>query len=204
MENRELKIVLNIKKEAEEMFNSPSFKRALMDVDKLRENMQRVVGPVTEAISNFHKIYSLNNYSFYSEPIKIIPPPRPVTYREVEYIIQKNISKQIKNNGSQNQLIFTKDKKLTRSVSNKQLEYPFSGGKKRLIVFEYILEKGSAYLPTDDLRDLAGCASNEALRKVIEGINKKARLMLGLNDSIIEGRYGFGYRINPKVEIFEE
>jgi len=44
----------------------------------------------------------------------------------------------------------------------------------------------------------------EELRKIIEGINKKARLMLGLNDSIIEGRYGFGYRINPKVEIFEE
>ncbi len=96
-----------------------------------------------------------------------------------------------------------KEKTLARTVPGMMLVSRFSskgGEAKRMQLLERLI-RHKKYLPTKDLREELDCPSGEAVRKLVQGINNKAKKDLSIKFNIVEGRSGFGYRINSALSI---
>lgn len=164
-------------------FGNPFYKKALEEFADLqlqiRNNLEMAVKPI---------IKSLNISSNLDAP---------------KFIVSK-IPRLIRNKTTENNLMTglfydSKEKILTRTIGERLLTTRFKGGEaKRLNLFER-LKQAKSYIKTETLRDELNCPSTEAVRKIVQGINNKVFSDLNVKDKIIEGRPGFGYRINPRV-----
>lgn len=93
------------------------------------------------------------------------------------------------------------EKILTRTVPGKVLSSRFKGGEaKRVNLFEKLV-KAKKFVETRSLQEELGCPTTEAVRKLAQGINNKIRNDLNIEEKVIEGRLGFGYRINPQIAV---
>ena len=94
-----------------------------------------------------------------------------------------------------------KEKILSRVVPGVTLTSKFQGGDaKRMQLLERLIRNGG-YVQTDTLRDELDCPSNEAVRKIVQGINTKVKNDLSISEKIIAGRPTFGYHINPQISV---
>jgi len=197
------KVILKAQEGAQTIIDNPSLKKALEGIGDMRESIQRAMKPFVDTMTSFNKAYQPD--FLYREPLIFPLPPRPVTYPEVQHIVKKEISKIPRNTTTDNiEIVFTKDKELVKNVAGKKFLYAFAGGKKRLKAFEALLRNQGEYIETDILRRLAASASDQSLRKIVQGINRQARLKLDLKNPLIEHRRGFGYRISKRVKVIKE
>lgn len=95
-----------------------------------------------------------------------------------------------------------KEKILSRTVPGTILQSHFMTGEaKRVHFFERLL-RAKKYVGTEDLRVEFDCPTKEAVRKMVQGINNKLKDDLALKKlSVIQGKPGSGYRINPEATI---
>jgi uncharacterized protein YbaR (Trm112 family) len=181
-----LKIVEQAQQEAEVAFKNVSERvsEANKKAQALKDSMQRP----------YYKI----------SPKAFVPPPGPATAKEIETLIDKRLKPQTRNDKSTDTDIFysKKDKTLKRHIGPKALEYKFAQGKRHLLFDLLVLTE--TYTQTETLKDKLSCPSKNAVYKLVEGINTRSRNDLRIDDSLIEGREGFGYRLNPKFKIHKE
>lgn len=146
---------------------------------------------------NINKI--MNTGSIFSEKKMFLAPTRPATYSEIQRLMIENLRK---SPVSSTEILYTKDKELIRTITDRKVTYSFMD-KKRATVFEYLVES-SNYVSTNKLLSVSESPSEGALRKLIQGMNTAIKNKLKLNDRIIIGRQGFGYIINKKFSIISE
>ena len=151
--------------------------------------------------------------------------PKPVLHRPAEFILPipprdrtvriapdqfnelvgrlSTQTKVVEMETSQDLVYDFKEKTLTRTVPGMTLVSRFnskSGEAKRMQLLERLI-RHKKYLATKDLREELECPSGEAVRKLVQGINNKVKKDLSIKFNIIEGRSGFGYRINSALSI---
>ena len=92
----------------------------------------------------------------------------------------------------------------TRPVHTIERSMRFDGGEdnKRRDLFEK-LRKTRGYVETSELKRILNCRTNDAVYKIVQGLNNQAADKLGLTMKLVEGLQGRGYRVNSQIAIHE-
>lgn len=98
----------------------------------------------------------------------------------------------------------TSDISLNRIIDGKFFSYDLSEGGKRKKLLDILLDK-KVYVQTEELKNLLGCPTSQAVAKIVQTLNEYACNMLKLKKiKLIDSKKGSGYRINPKIHIEKE
>jgi len=217
---------LNIAKDA--IKNMAESMRPFLDqIEKTQQQIKIATAPATEALKILHSnmapaLKEISEYQkkiaetkesyltsvevtpsmfYYSEPTMRLHPTDRKLFEEIRD--KKNKVKILEENNYH--IIYDKKEKyLSLTVPGKILTHQFKGGEaKRVNLFERLL-RAKTYVPTKDLKNELDCPTDEAVRKLAQGINTDTKKNLFLKSNIIEGKSGFGYRINPKITIHKK
>lgn len=192
-----LKIVEDAIKSAEDFHKSPMAKEAFYQAKRFDEERGKVFNQYKEMIRPKSLSYGLISF----------PPPRPpVTIAEMRSLLaeqHKNpVVKKIDSGVKTAELIYNRhDKELKKYIGNKEISCDFS--KKRLSLLEVLLDS-DGYVETSTLMDMLKCPTSSAVSKLAKGVNNRTKNKLQIKEKLIDGRSGFGYRINPKIRIHKE
>lgn len=128
-------------------------------------------------------------------------PPRPATKKDVEEIVDRKLKNLSSNNPTE--LVYTKDKGLVRNIGDEKMEYRFMKTQKIMKVFEALIDTDSEdkFETTEVLMRIGKYAKDTTLRKAVGDFNDGVGTRLKLKYKLIEGRRGFGYRVNPKATV---
>jgi len=180
----------------DEVLNSPSMKAAIETARQFSDTSKRIFAEVQ---AEFPK----KDTYFMTAPV---PPPRPITARELDSILEKRLAPLEKKKPEVSSDIFLsydrKNKELIREAG-KTLVLKFSGTGKRRDLFEIIFD-ADGFVDTETLMEKTGSPSFNAVSKLTQGINSRVISDLKLKKKLIEGREGFGYRINPEITIHRQ
>lgn len=192
----------------------------LEQMRKTKETVEKITKPLTESLKAVES-FSQKMAEVEKERTQILPrllpyhrsisvdsivytPPRvqldPADRKLLEEIRDQKKSTHEKNTSD---LVYDKKEKiLSRTVPGIILQSHFMTGEaKRVHFFERLL-RAKKYVGTEDLRVEFDCPTKEAVRKMVQGINNKLKEDLELKKpSVIQGKPGSGYRINPEVSI---
>lgn len=187
----EVALLESIRKDAEErMFqiakivDSPALKMVAEQASRFQETMRELTRP-SESIPAIR---------FTPRTVRLDPDQfRDLVSRPDRASVNEKVSADL--------LYNFKEKILSRQVAGATLISRFNGdGAKRAQLLERLL-RHKGYVDSADLREELECPSGDAVRKLVQGINKKIMRDLNISENIIEGRASFGYRINPTIPV---
>lgn len=190
--------------------------------DQLAKTLVPALKPIQDTISRlndsgiFRDLEKMRNlYAelfkpnlFPAERFTILPHTSRKVFSEedVEEIVQNALEKSIETGVTKPlDLIWnTKEKILSRAVPGITLNSSFRGGEaKRMNLLEKLIKVRGKYVESANLREFLECPTTEAVRKIVQGINKKVVKDLDVTERLIEGRGTFGYRISPLFSIHQ-
>lgn len=180
-----------------EILNSSGFMNAKKILAEHQEKVAEALKSVQPTINNMMELYRKKE--------EIILPARRVEYEILDELKKLNKKESNKVKPKLDEIVITyntEENTLSRFIDGKLFSYDLSGKRKKLF---NIFKTQKRYVETADLKKELGCPTTSSVSKLVQAFNDSVKVSLNLKGiRLINGKSGFGYRINPRVHIEKE
>lgn len=208
----QIALIESVRSDAEEKFKEIALQvaSAARPLAEIAESVRPATEAMTQIAHEMNKQREVLN--FHPEPMIsrdvffVAPIPRHQAVAPIDYdTLADKVAARVHSSAStMNAELFydPKSKELSRTILRKKSVSAFEKikGNKRKRLFERLLRAVGKFVKTEDLVEFLDCPDAQALTKIVQAINAKARRDLHIS-RLIEGRKGDGYRLNPDISI---